>query len=745
MTRPGFSARTALMVSAALFALSIGSAATAQDQVQQAPAQDDQSAGDAEGDELIIITAQKREEILQDVPISISVVSGEQLQQSGATQLVDFGGYIPGLQVDSLGTPGQVTISLRGVAPVGPSATVGTYLDDAPVGSSSLYARSVAFTLDLLPYDIERIEVLRGPQGTLYGASSIGGLLKYVTVSPNLHAVSARMGVEAFDIAHGGGLGYAGQAQVGVPLVAGSLAATGSLAYRKSPGFVDNVETGAKDQNEYDQIGGRVSLLWKPSDRFTAKLSGLWQKIDSDDNANVTEDLATGERIGDGLSNNNFIDEPFRKTLQYYSATLDYDVGFATLTSASSYSHSKVLQVQDASRVFGVLFPLFGAPAGLSPFELRLKLDKYTQEFRLTSPSGGQLEWMLGSFYTYEKSRNAQIAHSLFFDGTPIPGLDPLATAELPSKYREYAVFGAATYKLSSFFDVTGGLRWARNKQRFRQISSGAILPTADDPGRSSESVVTYSFSPRIHLNEDTMIYGRVASGYRPGGPNVTLPGVAPTVGSDSLVNYEVGFKSNLAGPRLSIELAAFYMDWKDIQLSVDFNGVSGLSNAGSASSQGIEGSLLWRPIPGLRLGANGAFVDAKLTSTPPPSVGGQDGDRLPNIPRWSGSLTADYSFDVSARSSARLGVGLRHTGRRISLVESNPNSVPAKAYTALDLNAEVTFDRNWAFRLYGRNVTDSEGDVTRSLATDGLGRPYQFSVTPLQPRTIGIAAEYAF
>ena len=141
----------------------------------------------------IIVTAQKRTENLQDVPISISVVSGESLQQSGAVQLVDFGAYTPGLQVDSTGTPGQSTISLRGVAPVGPSQTVGTYLDDAPVGSSSLYARSAVFALDLLPYDIQRIEILRGPQGTLYGASSIGGLLKYVTVTPSLDGFSGNL------------------------------------------------------------------------------------------------------------------------------------------------------------------------------------------------------------------------------------------------------------------------------------------------------------------------------------------------------------------------------------------------------------------------------------------------------------------------------------------------------------------------------------------------------------------------
>lgn len=697
--------------------------------------------------EAIVVTAQKREQILQNVPISISVVGGDQLVKQGATQLVDLSGYVPGLQVDSTGTPGQSTISVRGVAPVGPSQTVGIYLDDSPVGSSSFYARAVGLSLDLLPYDVQRIEILRGPQGTLYGASSIGGLLKYVTVSPDLNNVTGRVGVEGFDVAHGGDLGFAGQGIVSVPLVPGKLAVSGSFAYRKFPGYIDNVQTGAKDQNDYDQTGGRVSLLWQPDEAFTMRLSGIWQKIDAENNASVVQDLATGRRIGDRWSNNNYIDEPFDKDFEYYSAVMDYDFGAATLTSATSYSDTKTVVVQDASRVFGTLYPLLtgGAfDAGLAPFTNTLDLEKFTQELRLTSPGGGTFEWMVGGFYTYEKSGNLQVIRALDFDGNPLVGLDPVAIASLPSKYREYALFGNATYSFSEQFDITAGARWARNKQRFRQISSGAIVPTADDPGRSAESVFTYSISPQYHVSEDTMIYGRIASGYRPGGPNITFPGVVPTVSSDSLTSYEIGIKSNLPASGVSLELAAFYLDWKDIQLSVNFDGVTGLSNAGSARSLGLEGSLIWQPVEGLRLGVNGAYVDAKLTSEPPPSVGGADGDRLPRIPRFSGSFTADYAFPVGS-NEASIGMGIRHSGGRLSLVESNPDTVRAKAYTAIDVNAQMTFDERWTLRVYARNLTDTRAALTRDLSTDGLGQPYQFSVTPLQPRTIGIAAEYAF
>jgi outer membrane receptor protein involved in Fe transport len=706
-------------------------------------------AAELEASDVIVVTAQKRSENLQDVPISISVVGGERLRETGASQLTDFGAYVPGLQVDSSGTPGQSTISLRGIAPIGPSATVGTYVDDAPVGSSSLYARASAFALDLLPYDIERIEVLRGPQGTLYGASSIGGLLKYVTVTPSLTDFSGKAGAEVFGIRRAGGAGYAGQAMVNVPLVSDRLGLTASYAYRKTPGYVDSVVTGTHGQNDYRQQGARIALLWQASDDFSVALSGLWQEIESEGNGSVVEDIVTGKRIGNGFSNNNYLDEPFTKSLYYFAGTLKNDLGFATLSSTTTYSRVKTSQTQDASRIFGVLFPLFGQPAaGLAPFNITLDLKKVTQEVRLTSPSGGRFEWLLGGFFTNEVSGNKQIVRAYDMAGRPIAGLDPLAIAELPTRYREFAAFANATYKFSDRFDITAGLRWARNTQRYRQISVGAVVPTANNPGSSAESVLTYSVSPRFHLSDDTMLYVRVASGYRPGGPNATLPGVAPTVASDSLTNYETGLKTTLFNRTLTLDLAAFYMDWKDLQMTVDFNGVSGLANAGSARSQGFEATFSWRPVRGLKLGANGAFTDAKLTSNTPPAVGGLDGDRLPRIPKWSGSLTADYSFALGRDMQANLGAGLRHTGRRVSSFEGVPtvtNPIFADAYTALDFNAGITFNDRWSLRVYARNVADTDAAITRDVQTDGLGRRSYIRTTPLQPRTIALALDLSF
>jgi iron complex outermembrane receptor protein len=736
MNRFALSVRTLLAVSTAAGALAISSGAQAQEEQPSA----------ARGDE-IVVTAQKREQNLQDVPVSISVVSGEEMQEQGAASLTDYAGYVPGLQVTTTGTPGQTTITLRGVAPLTASQTVGIYLDDAPVGSSAIYNRGGQFSLDLLPYDIERVEVLRGPQGTLYGASSIGGLLKYVTVSPSTTRFSVKGGVEGFGINGAGDLGWAGQTMFNAPLVQGKLGVTGSFAWRKTPGFVSSVNNASlDDQNDYEQIGGRVALLWQASDRFSARLTAIYQDLDSNGNGLYAADL-TGKRLGDGRSYNNYVAEAFKTELQYYAATLDYDFGGVTATSTTTHSTTHATQLQDATYAFGVLFPLLSggtiAP-GITPFEINLGLKKWTQEVRLASASGGSFEWLVGGFYTDEKSSNSQLVRSYDMAGNIVVPFDPLATVALPAAYKEYAVFGNATLRFGERVELTGGVRWARNEQTFRQISEGAIVPSANDPGESQEEVVTWSVSPQFHLNDDAMLYGRVATGYRPGGPNVIVPNVPPSVDSDSLTNYEIGFKADLAGRAVSIDVAAFYMDWKDIQVTRAFGGVSGQANGGKAVSKGFEGSLYVRPATGLTVALTGSYTDAHL-SEDVPEISGADGDQLPAVPKFSGSARLDYHAELSGNLSADFGAGVRHASSRLSLVESDPLAARATAYTAVDLNAALNIGEHWKLRAYARNLLNDDGELSRSTLADGLNQPSFLAITPLQPRTIGLAFDLSF
>ena len=690
----------------------------------------------------VIVTAQKRAERIQDVPVSVSVVPGARLTESGAVQLTDYAAFVPGMYVDSNGTPGQSTVSLRGIGPLGSSATVGMYIDETPVGSSGIYNSTAVLTFDLLPYDIERIEVLRGPQGTLYGASSIGGQMKYVTVAPALDELEGRVGVEALEVTDGSGSDLNYGARVSFPLVKDSLGLSLSYAKRDLPAYIDNVQTGERDVNEGSQEGARAALLWQPSDGTSVSITALRQEVESDDNAVFMEDAA-GTPVGGGLSTNLFLDEPFESQFDLYSATLAFDIGFATLTSVTSYSETEFLVTQDATRSFGALL---GSTADLlNTFEQK----KFTQEIRLTSSDSGQFDWLVGAFYTDEDNDVGQLVS--FYDpatGELIPGVNPGAVVELPNEYLEYAVFGTGTYEFSDAFHLSAGIRWAKNDQEFRQISSGVLVPPANTPGESDEDVVTYSLTPEWHLGDDTMVYARYATGYRPGGPNVFIPGVPPMVESDEMTNYEIGVKSNVAGGAVLLEAAVYYMDWDDIQLSVTFpNGLGGLANAGAAESTGVEGSLTWAAGNGFAVGATAAYTDAQLTEDT--QTGGQDGDRLPRTPEWSGSVFADYVLEAGNDTTWQFGGLVRYVGDRVSDPSSEADSITADSYTTVDLNASVTFQDRWTLRAYSRNVTDEDGAISRSIAiaNSALGPPGPdfIGVVPLQPRTFGLGVEFAF
>jgi len=724
--------RASLLITVAAGALLLPVAAFAQD-AQPATAQTPVA-----GDDEIVVTAQKREERLQDVPISISVVGGEQMQQSGASQLADYAAYVPGFQVDNAGSPGRSTLSLRGVAPIGPSATVGIYLDDAPIGSSGIYNRAQTFSLDLLPYDVEQIEVLRGPQGTLYGASSIGGLLKYVTVQPDLNKFSVRAGGEVFTIAHGSDAGWAASGLVNVPIVADKLAISGSYARRKTPGFIDNVLTGEKDVNSAVQQGARVALLWKPDNKFTLKLSGLWQRTESDNFGILYETQGSPTPLAPGaswLSTNSQLPEPFHSDFKFVSGTASYDLGFAELASTTSYSELKILETSDASRVYGVIW------GGLANYPANLHQKKWTEEVRLTSASSNRFEWQLGFFYTDEDNNHSQVVRALDASGQPLAPFDPFAIVGLPNTYKEYAVFGNATVKFGEVFHVTGGLRWARNDQTFTQSTQIPLLGlNSGGDGSSSEDIVTWSVSPQININRDTMLYVRAASGYRPGGPNIALPGFPATVTSEKVTSYEAGIKARFLDRKVTFNAAAFLLDWNDLQVAQAFaNGINGLVNAGTAQSKGVEAQLLIQPVPGFSVGGNFAYTDAKCTQTTPNCT---DGDQLPNVPKLAAGMTADYDWALSGSTRAHVGGAVRIVGDRISAVASDPLSVPVDGYATFDLNASVTFDSKWTLRAYARNLTDSQGRITTSVATVNPG---YLSTVPVQPRTLGLALDLAF
>jgi iron complex outermembrane recepter protein len=697
--------------------------------------------------EEVIVTAQKRSQNVMNVPSAVSVVAQSQLENFHVTQLSDVAGYVPGLQVTSLGTPGQQFVSLRGIAPISPGANVGTYIDETPLGSSGIFQRETQFQVDLLPYDVERLEVLRGPQGTLYGAGAMGGLIKYVTRAPNLSKYEFQAGGGISDVEGSGDTGSIVRVGANLPLVEDRIALRASYALNEIPGYIDNVQTGDKDINDGEQESARLALLWQLTDDLSFELTGMTQSIDTDNNAIVALDPATERPLVSEFGNDLTVDEPFKKDIDYLSATVTWNFGDVELVSATGYSEVDTRQRQDATFALGglpgILPPPIGPlPPGISYFDLALDFTKITQELRLSSTGEGGFQWQLGAFYTEEDAHNSQLISLKAVDGTPIPILDPVAELTLPTDYTEQALFANANYEFTDRFELGAGVRYASNDQDFWQIvTAGILIPIGTTTGKSDEDVFTWMIAPKWRLNEDTMIYGRVATGYQPGGPNVALPDVPPTVDSSQLTSYEVGLKSNLADDRVLLDAALFYIDWDDIQIVDSNDTTSWLVNGGKAESQGIEVSTLFKATDRLQLGLNVTYTDATVKGDVP-ALNGLSGDRLPYVPELAVAATADFFFPVGSAWEGRVGGGYRWQDDRLTELESDPAAIKLDSSGVLDLNADIGND-HWTFRAYTKNLTDERSYSTVDPALSGATA--HLGAIPIQPRTYGLEVDFRF
>ena len=482
-------------------------------------------------------------------------------------------------------------------------------------------------------------------------------------------------------------------------------------------------------------------MLWQLNDALSIELSGMMQSIDSDNNASVALDPTTLQPLTSGPGTFLSVDEPFEKDIDYYSATVTWDLGSAELISATGYSDISTDQRIDATFAFGGFPALVGLPPGISFFDLGLDVKKITQEFRLTSTGSEDFQWQLGAFYTEEDADNSQLISLQAVDGTPTPFLDPLAALTLPTDYTELAFFANGSYQLTDRFELGAGVRYASNEQDFWQVvTGGIILPVGVTPGTSDEDVVTWSLTPKWELSEDAMLYARIATGYQPGGPNVALVGVPPTVDSSELTSYEIGMKSGFADDRLQLDLAVFFIDWEDIQIIDDDGVTSWLINGGTAESQGIELSTTFDATDQLRLGFNATYTDATVTSDVP-SLSGLDGDRLPYVPELTFSATADYFFPLGSWEG-RIGGGYRWLDDRVTGLESDPTAFELDSYGVFDLNADVAND-HWTFRIYAKNLADEESYSNIGTSLGGLTN--HLAGTPIQPRTYGLEVDYRF
>lgn len=684
----------------------------------------------------VVVTATRRREPAREVPMQVDVLSADKLQQSGARSMVDYLSSEPGVNLDGGGGAGQV--SVRGVTTgTQTSATVGIYVDNIPFGSSTFYGGGGVFLLDMGLLDLNHIEILRGPQGTLYGAGAMGGLLKYVTNEPDTSAFYGQVGA-GLSVTEHGGINNSVNTVLNIPLKTDVAAMRVSAFNIHDGGYIDATGPLASTRvNRGDTTGGRISLLLTPTGQFTARLTATTQYVNGNGSGTVDYNM-NGQPVAGGLQHALYTPEGFHQSFQVYAADLEYDFGWARLNSISAYQTIGSQTAKDATSSYGALFAAAGMNFGGISLPTDITTNKYTQEFRLTSPGNRRLEWLAGLYYTRENSTY----------NSGVLGVNPSSDLErftIPSLYQEYAAYGDVTYHLTPRLSFTGGLRIAHNNQDFSQTTYGTLAgPASTLSGTSSDTSKTYLLTASYKLTDNSNVYVRAANGYRPGGPNVPVidvvsgqPVPSPlTFKPDTLWTYEAGYKADMLDNRLSVAVTVYDIRWKDMQILSAINGSAVILNAGKAEIRGLELASSFRPTPNWNFSASLSAIDARLTEAAPGS-GLTAGDPLPNSAKFSAALSATYLFKAGG-FPAYVGVSERIIGFRHAGFPSDTGGhpdFPLPGYAITDLQAGIDFKKA-SLSFYVRNLFDRRALLSAATALVPVGGPV--AVTVAQPRTIG-------
>jgi outer membrane receptor protein involved in Fe transport len=710
-------------------------------------------AGNDVAGEDIVVTAQKREERLLEVPLPVTALTAQNLVNSNQLRLQDYYTRVPGLSLTLLGDEGVAVPSIRGITTGGyTNPTVGVVVDDVPFGAST--SAGFAFeTPDFDPTELSRIEVLRGPQGTLYGASSMGGLLKFVTVDPDPRAFSGRVQAGISAVEKGDELGFAVRGAVNIP-VSDTFAIRASGSVRRDPGYIDDPALGLDGVNRLTSYSARLAALWKPSSDFSLRLSALHQKTERDGESVV--DLLPG--LGD------LEHQDLRNTgqtsaeLWAFSATARVSLGNADLTSLTGYSINKNftnIDVTPITFLSNLTNARFGVAGIANPFDLETR--KFSQEVRLSMPLGADIDWLVGGFYTREDYPS--FSEIIAIDPANGKRAGTWFSATRDGNFSELAGFTNLTFRVTDRFEIQGGARYSRVK-----LETGAghtVGPwNTDLLGQSSEIVdtpafnsrddaFTFSVAPKFSLSDDVMIYARVASGYRAGGPNTALIAQAsPTLRTyqpDTTVNYEIGTKGKLADGVLTFDLSVYQINWNDLQIQLRDPATFQvyISNTGKARSRGIEASVEIKPARNTTFAGWVAVNDAEIRSAPGTSdLAILRGDRLPYSSPVSANVSIDQRFDIGADAELNIGAALSFVDDRKGAFQ--PAGTPREifpSYAQLDLRAGLRV-ADWDAALYVNNVTDTRG-VLRSGSDSTFGFPYMINY--IQPRTFGVSLARSF
>jgi iron complex outermembrane receptor protein len=739
------------------------------------------AAADEVGGNDIIVTARKAKERAQDIPVSLTAATAEALRDRGAVDIKDILRSVPGLSNSGF-ERGLSRYSIRGLSSYANSPTTGIYLDDI---SLVTIATTFSGSYDPVFFDIQRVEVLKGPQGTLYGGSAMGGAIKYVSATPNLHRFSVDTAAGLAFTDHGAP-SYTGEVVVNAPIVEDKLAVRGGFYYRHDGGYVDNVPgqlrnsqassaasptyvpmlrdslaTRTEDnQNHAETYVGRLSAEWHPDETWTIRPQAFYQNYRL---ANTGEIFLNRP----GYTSSFRLPQPGRDKGQVYSLSVEKDLGAVRATSLTALTKRHFDYVRDYSYfIGGLVAPLFPiASNNLSTSNTKT----VSQEFRLASNGGpsSRLKWVIGAYYADQDDRLVQ---SVVTPGAAaLLGTDLVYFGNTFTNTKQYALFGEASFTVFPGFDITAGVRAFWINQLVDILGDGPFNGgrTEIDGRKSKENGMNPKIGVSYKVTRENLVYASAAKGFRPGGPNryqidpvicgadlarIGLSSAPLTYNSDSLWTYEAGTKNSFDGGKLTLNAAAYLTKWNKIQQSIGLScGFGFTANIGKAEVKGFELEGRVEPVRGFELGGNLSFTDGKITQAVFGTTAGV-GDKLTDVPKWTASAYVGYGFDLPARWHLKMRGEYQYQGKARydytptltvtyanGVVGSVPN--PGQLRQSYDVvNAFAVLTRgNTAVRLYANNLFNARPLLDLDLL---LGADRAFT---LRPRTIGLEFRQGF
>ncbi|MDZ4730284.1 MAG: TonB-dependent receptor [Xanthomonadales bacterium] len=694
--------------------------------------------------EEVIVTATKRGAIsIQDIPLSIRAIGAREMLDKGVEDFADWARLVPGLSAEDQG-PGEKRIIIRGIRSVGP-ATVGVYFDDAVITGFNPEDDGGGRNADVRLYDMERIEVLRGPQGTLYGEGSMSGTIRIITNKPDATDSYGSLAVEGASTEKGGeSYKFNGFANIAT---SDTFAIRAVGWYEDEAGFVDNVRLNLKDINQEETAGGRIAARWTPNDKLTFDASYLVQNTD----------LSGKQRyfpsIGD-LQTDEYTLDVYKDDMDIFQLSMDYELDSGNIHASTALLNRDVFFRFDSTP----LLIFFGVPL---PFALAVtdqpdEREIWTNELRFSSDLGGRFEYVIGGFYQTSKRDFESNVISTNEDGIPNGTVADIFGRTSSFDINQYAFFGEVTWDFTDKLQGLLGLRYFDYQQDSTSVETlpfGGFDPgeaPTPDPDRSAGgNDVTMKASLSYAFNDDVNMYGLYSEGFRQGGTNSTGFGnliiIPEEFEPDTLKNYELGVKSTLADGRVILNASLYRIDWDNIQTQEQepVQGFNFIGNAGTASVDGIEVELFAQLTPQLQLGVGLGYQDARLTEDQPilevETPVGRDGDPIPYVPDFTGSVSLQYDFNWASWDHFLRG-DYSYTGS--SQTQFNNNGLfnnQQAAYSILDLRWGMEVD-NWVMALFLDNAFDERADLT---IVENFAVP--LSIFTNRPRTLGFSVRRNF